>query len=118
MAAKPTTPSQLQAVIDCYDTFMFDCDGVLWHGDHLIPGTIEVLAYLRQQSKCHLCLASHDILIWVYSTEKHILFVTNNATKSRRNYKGKFDKLGVQAEVVSRISYLVVDGAYISYVLP
>jgi 4-nitrophenyl phosphatase len=51
MAAKPTTPSQLQDVVDSYDTFMFDCDGVLWHGDHLIPGTIEVLAYLRQQSK-------------------------------------------------------------------
>lgn len=33
--------------------------------------------------------------------EKHIIFVTNNATKSRRSYKGKFDKLGVQAEVVS-----------------
>ena len=33
-------------------------------------------------------------------TDKHILFVTNNATKSLANYKKKFDKLGVQAEVV------------------
>ncbi|KDN46527.1 hypothetical protein RSAG8_04180, partial [Rhizoctonia solani AG-8 WAC10335] len=53
MAARPTTSSQLQAIVDSYDTFMFDCDGVLWNGDHLIPGTIEVLAYLRQQSRCN-----------------------------------------------------------------
>lgn len=33
--------------------------------------------------------------------EKSIIFVTNNATKSRRTYKSKFDHLGVQAEVVS-----------------
>jgi len=32
--------------------------------------------------------------------EKNIVFVTNNATKSRRYYKGKFEKLGVQAEMV------------------
>lgn len=33
--------------------------------------------------------------------EKQIIFVTNNATKSRKNYKGKFDKLGIEAYVVS-----------------
>ena len=33
--------------------------------------------------------------------EKSVLFVTNNATKSRKNYKKKFDKLGVEAHVVS-----------------
>lgn len=31
---------------------------------------------------------------------KRLLFVTNNATKSRKSYKGKFDELGVQAAVV------------------
>ena len=35
--------------------------------------------------------------------EKRVLFVTNNATKSRRNYKKKFDGLGIEAHVV-RIS--------------
>lgn len=29
-----------------------------------------------------------------------MLFVTNNATKSRKNYKKKFDSLGVEAHVV------------------
>lgn len=32
--------------------------------------------------------------------EKSVLFVTNNATKSRKNYKKKFDSLGVEAHVV------------------
>jgi Haloacid dehalogenase-like hydrolase len=32
--------------------------------------------------------------------EKNVIFVTNNATKSRQSYKEKFDKLGVQAKVV------------------
>ena len=33
--------------------------------------------------------------------EKKVLFVTNNATKSRKNYKRKFDQLGVEAHVVN-----------------
>ena len=32
--------------------------------------------------------------------EKTVLFVTNNATQSRRTYKKKFDKLGIEAHVV------------------
>jgi ribonucleotide monophosphatase NagD (HAD superfamily) len=32
--------------------------------------------------------------------EKSVIFVTNNATKARQDYKSKFDKLGIQAQVV------------------
>lgn len=31
---------------------------------------------------------------------KQLVFVTNNSTKSRADYKKKFDKLGIPAEVV------------------
>jgi 4-nitrophenyl phosphatase len=34
------------------------------------------------------------------STGKQLVFVTNNSTKSRADYKKKFDKLGIPAEVV------------------
>jgi 4-nitrophenyl phosphatase len=44
------------------------------------------------------------ILELTASPEKSIIFVTNNATKSREDYKKKFDKLGIQAEVVRRSS--------------
>lgn len=34
------------------------------------------------------------------TTGKQLVFVTNNSTKSRADYKKKFDKLGIPAEVV------------------
>lgn len=36
------------ALLDKYDTWMFDCDGVLWHGDTLIDGATDVLDLLRR----------------------------------------------------------------------
>jgi 4-nitrophenyl phosphatase len=30
------TPERYQELLDKYDTWMFDCDGVLWLGDRLI----------------------------------------------------------------------------------
>jgi len=34
------------------------------------------------------------------AVEKSVIFVTNNATKARKDYKTKFDTLGIQAQVV------------------
>ncbi|KAG8981624.1 hypothetical protein FRB94_006679 [Tulasnella sp. JGI-2019a] len=93
-----TSPTDYQSFIDKFDTFLFDCDGVLWHGDDLEPGVVDVLAYLRQ-------------------SKKNILFVTNNATKSRAKYKGKFDKLGVQAEVGEIFGSAYASAVYIAEVL-
>ena len=41
-----------EALVSSYDTWMFDCDGVLWHGDRLIEGAVDVLSHLRSQSAC------------------------------------------------------------------
>ena len=43
-------PEWYQELLDKYDTWMFDCDGVLWRGDGLIDGAAEVLKILRSQS--------------------------------------------------------------------
>jgi 4-nitrophenyl phosphatase len=43
-------PERYQELLDKYDTWMFDCDGVLWNGDRLIDGAVEVLQLLRSQS--------------------------------------------------------------------
>ncbi|KAG8803183.1 hypothetical protein FRC17_006231, partial [Serendipita sp. 399] len=48
---------------------------------------------------------------------KSVIFVTNNATKSRKDYKGKFDKLGVQAEVEEIFGSAYAAAVYISTVL-
>ncbi|KAF8337033.1 2-phosphoglycolate phosphatase [Cantharellus anzutake] len=89
---------ELQTLLDSFDTWMFDCDGVIWHGDHLIPGVRQVLALLR----------SHN---------KHMIFVTNNATKSRKSYKNKFDKLDVQAEVDEIFGSAYASAVYLSSVV-
>jgi 4-nitrophenyl phosphatase len=54
---------------------------VLWSGDNMYPGTAETLEMLRSQGK-------------------QLVFVTNNSTKSRADYKKKFDTLGIPAKVV------------------
>jgi 4-nitrophenyl phosphatase len=40
-------------LIEKYDTFLFDCDGVLWNGDHIIQGVAEVLGYLRSKRRAY-----------------------------------------------------------------
>ncbi|KDQ09518.1 hypothetical protein BOTBODRAFT_642434 [Botryobasidium botryosum FD-172 SS1] len=98
MSTRLTTSEGYAELIAKYDTFMFDCDGVLWRGTDVIDGIIDVLNYLR----------SHN---------KSILFVTNNASSSRRYYKSKFDKLGIQASVDEIFGSAYASAVYISSVL-
>ncbi|KAF7191253.1 4-nitrophenylphosphatase [Pseudocercospora fuligena] len=84
-AAKMAKPQYLtgdeagiEAFIDKFDTFLFDCDGVLWSGDHLFPNVPQTIDMLRKKGK-------------------QLVFVTNNSTKSRSDYKKKFDKVGITA---------------------
>ncbi|KAG7096027.1 hypothetical protein E1B28_006709 [Marasmius oreades] len=92
------SPEEYTQLLDQYDTWMFDCDGVLWQGERLIPGATEVLRMLREK-------------------RKKVIFVTNNATKSRKNYKVKFDQLGVEAHVDEIYGSAYATAVYISSVL-
>ena len=76
MSVKITNKKQVSNLLDSYDYFLFDCDGVLWLGDHLLPQVCETLDLLK----------SHN---------KTVIFVTNNSTKSRDDYLSKFKKLGI-----------------------
>ncbi|KAJ6625088.1 HAD-like domain-containing protein [Mycena sp. CBHHK59/15] len=98
MSVRLSSSSEYEALLDKYDTWMFDCDGVLWHGDRLIDGAVDVLEILRAR-------------------KKKVLFVTNNATKSRKSYKGKFDQLGVEAHVDEIYGSAYVAAVYISSVM-
>eukprot|EP00882_Tetradesmus_deserticola_P028481 GHRQ01031733.1.p1 GENE.GHRQ01031733.1~~GHRQ01031733.1.p1 ORF type:complete len:378 (+),score=137.25 GHRQ01031733.1:85-1218(+) len=75
-------------LIDNVDCFIFDCDGVIWRGDSVIDGVPETLDMLRAMGK-------------------RLVFVTNNSTKSRAGYLGKFTGLGlkVNAEEIYSSSY-------------
>lgn len=65
-----------QDLLSKTDVFIFDCDGVIWKGDALIPGVSSVLEKIRAMGK-------------------KIFFVTNNSTKSRKGYLKKFTGLGL-----------------------
>ncbi|KAL3613955.1 Phosphoglycolate phosphatase 1A, chloroplastic [Castilleja foliolosa] len=66
-------------LIDSTETFIFDCDGVIWKGDKLIDGVPETLDLLRSKGK-------------------RLVFVTNNSTKSRKQYRKKFETLGLDVK--------------------
>ncbi|KAF2192536.1 4-nitrophenylphosphatase [Zopfia rhizophila CBS 207.26] len=70
----------LEEFLAKFDVFLFDCDGVLWSGDHLFPKVAETIEMLRSKGK-------------------QLVFVTNNSTKSRADYKKKFDKMGIPCNV-------------------
>ncbi|CAA0815445.1 Phosphoglycolate phosphatase 2 [Striga hermonthica] len=69
-------PKSTADLLHSVDAFLFDCDGVLWKGDVLIDGVSETLDALR-------------------AMDKKLVFVTNNSTKSRRQYAEKFHSLGI-----------------------
>ena len=50
MSVHISSPDEYAKLLDKYDTWLFDCDGVLWRGDHLIEGVTEVLDMLRRRS--------------------------------------------------------------------
>jgi 4-nitrophenyl phosphatase len=50
MATRLLEPADYARLLDRYDTWMFDCDGVLWQGDGLIDGSVDVLNMLRSMS--------------------------------------------------------------------
>ncbi|XP_057765117.1 phosphoglycolate phosphatase 2 [Salvia miltiorrhiza] len=70
------TPQNTERLLDSVEAFLFDCDGVIWKGDSLIDGVSDTLDMLR-------------------SMGKKLVFVTNNSTKSRRQYAKKFHSVGI-----------------------
>lgn len=72
--------AKLDTLLDSVDTFLFDMDGVLWHGLELLPYVRESLKLLRDLGK-------------------RIYFVTNNSTKSRRLYAEKISRFGIPCHV-------------------
>jgi len=57
--------TSVRALAAKYDYFIFDCDGVLWHGDAV-----------------HIGQAFRNIE-WLESQGKKVFYVTNNAALSR-----------------------------------
>lgn len=75
-----------------------DCDGVLWSGTEALPGVVSVLQKLRKLGK-------------------RVLFVTNNASKSRRLLLKRFESLGIQASQDEVFSSAYASALYLKDVL-
>ena len=91
LCTKLEVPADL---LDKVDVFIFACDGVIWKGDSLIDKVPAVLEMLRKAGK-------------------KIFFVTNNSTKSRKGYLGKFTSLGLEVEAEEIFSSSFAAAAYL-----
>ncbi|CAG9467071.1 unnamed protein product [Pedinophyceae sp. YPF-701] len=76
-SARGVADSDTHVPLQGCSTVILDCDGVLWRGDQVIPGAVEAIRKMRDAGK-------------------QLLFVTNNASKSRWQYAEKFASLGME----------------------
>jgi len=66
---------EVRSFLNSFDTVMTDCDGVLWRGNNPIGEAAKVVNAFRDLGK-------------------KVIYVTNNATKSRHEFLKKFNTLG------------------------
>ena len=85
---------KLKDIFQEFDGFFFDCDGVLWEENHLLPGAKELLTILNENNK-------------------HIAFLSNNSTKSISQYLKKFHTLDLPVSENQVITSSVVTSKYI-----
>lgn len=67
-------------VLENFDLFLLDMDGVIYTGNHPISGTVETINYL-------------------YSKNKKIIFLTNNPSGSNTEYKKKLGNMCIKADI-------------------
>lgn len=88
----------IKEFLDKFDTFLLDCDGVLWAGDHAFDGIADTIKLLRSKGK-------------------RVVFVTNNSTKSRQEYLTKLSGKGIPSEVDDVFASAYSASIYIARIL-
>ena len=69
---------------ELHDAYVFDMDGTIYLGDHLLPGAARMINELRRRGI-------------------PVRFLSNNPTKDPDQYVAKLEKLGVSREVVGLV---------------
>ena len=59
--------------------FICDMDGVIYHGNKLLPGAAEFVN-------------------WLSESDKHFLFLTNSSERSPRELKQKLERMGISID--------------------
>lgn len=85
--------------------FICDMDGVIYHGNVLLPGVKQFVE-------------------WLYRNNKHFLFLTNNSQKSPKELQQKLARMGLNVEeknfhtaALATASFLKAQGASTAYVI-
>jgi 4-nitrophenyl phosphatase len=79
-----------QQFLASYDNFIFDCDGVLWHGSEILPG-----AGLFDRMIIIKFTFAAEVLQMLVAMKKRLIFVTNNSTLTRKQFCPKLKRLGI-----------------------
>lgn len=75
--------------------FIIDMDGVVYHGNRLLPGTLEFLAWLR-------------------ANQKKFLFLTNSSQSTPLELSRKMARLGVEVEESHFYTSALATGAFLA----
>jgi NagD protein len=59
--------------------FIIDMDGVIYHGNYLLPGVLEFVNWLKQENK-------------------EFLFLTNSSERSPKELQQKLERLGIEVD--------------------
>ncbi|ORX59141.1 2-phosphoglycolate phosphatase [Piromyces finnis] len=90
--------NDIKRVFDSIDTFIFDCDGVIWRANNLIKGVKEALTLMKKNNK-------------------RTIFVTNNSTKTREEYFKKFSSFDLPIDINDIFSSAYSTAYYLRNVL-
>ena len=99
MDPKSVQLTSFSDLIDKYDNFIFDCDGVIWKGESAVENAFETLNQLKD-------------------LKKKVFFVTNNSAKSRHQYLEKLSHLGFNSEPESMYPLSYVGPLYVKTKYP
>jgi NagD protein len=76
-----------------------DMDGVIYHGNRILPGVPEFIEWLRKE-------------------EKRFLFLTNSSQRSRKELKAKLERLGIEVEIEHFYTSALATAGYLSNQTP
>ncbi|CAG8980145.1 hypothetical protein HYALB_00011678 [Hymenoscyphus albidus] len=81
-----------------YDTFLLDCDGVIWSGNEAILGVAKTIQSLENAGK-------------------RMIFVTNNSTESRSHQLAQLQKFGISCSIEQIFTSGYCTAIYLSQIL-
>ena len=82
-----------------YSAYLFDLDGTIYLGDVVLPGAVETIAALR-------------------AARRRTIFLSNNPTRTRRQYAAKLTALGIPTTVDDVVTSACVLGPWLRRTMP